>query len=716
MKYYLTLLCFLCTLPVSADILPSNDIFSNANYQSLSISPNGEYTASKLEIDGRRKIIAFKSSTLNALEIFDIPINSGKNYIYQYGWIDNNTLYVNYVTNKYTRPLRIIKFKFKDEDFDIETFDFKITGKVIHSMPSIENNILFSIANSDSDGYNLYQLNVNSLENRTKKEQKKYLRSKDRLNVDFSNAVAFWIDSNYKLNMVKEETETETSYYVKNNNGDSWTKFYTQLKKETEEVDNEDINKIFKPVGVIDDNNIIVISNENRDKAAVVSYNTSTKTYGKVYYESSYYDITSAKWNDEEKELKYVFYVEKGANKVKYLDDTKNNQHAFLKDKLKSEGVYIVDSSLDEKSKIIYTSDSGNAGKYYLYNSDSKKIRFLQDSYPSLYDFEFSKGQYINTKNKNGHLLEGFLYSPTTDKNDKHPLIVMPHGGPIGVQDLNEFDKEVQFLVNRGYAVLKINFRGSSGYGKQFKNSGRGEFGKGIEEDINMIVEKAVAKPFIDQSRLCIYGQSYGGYSALISSIINPKKYKCAVSAFGITDLPLTFASSNIHKIDAFQNAIKRVIGDIDKDYTSLVENSPLYQAEKLNIPVLLFAGKRDETAIFDHSNRLKFMLEHYNKDVQLITYQSGHGHPYWYGDRHQYLTLIDFFDEHLGIKRSYTEKDKRVLAKEYFFLGEMHRTGAYVGKDTKKAEKFLRLAHIYGHDEAAKQLRKMGVYDLNKK
>jgi dipeptidyl aminopeptidase/acylaminoacyl peptidase len=334
-------------------------------------------------------------------------------------------------------------------------------------------------------------------------------------------------------------------------------------------------------------------------------------------------------------------------------------------------------------------------------------------AYPSLYEYDFVKGKYIKSKNSNGHLLEGFLYVPEKKNQLKAPMIVMPHGGPIGVQDLNEFDPETQFLINRGYAVLKVNFRGSSGYGHEFMESGRAEFGKGIEQDIDTIVQLALKNKNIDASRLCIYGQSYGGYSALISTVLSKGKYKCAISAFGVTDLPLTFISSNLHQLEEFQKAIKNTVGDIDTDYEKLVDSSPVYRADEIDVPVLLFAGKLDMVAAYEHSSRLNYMLNFFNSDVDFVSYDTEHGHKNWLGDRHQYLTIVEFLDRVLGVSRKYSDKDKDVLAEEFYILGELHRLGKYVNEDKKKAEKYLRLSQKYGHDLAATKLRVMGIYDF---
>lgn len=186
----------------------------------------------------------------------------------------------------------------------------------------------------------------------------------------------------------------------------------------------------------------------------------------------------------------------------------------------------------------------------------------------------------------------------------------MPHGGPIGVTDYDLFQREVQFFASRGYAVLRVNFRGSSGYGKEFMESGRGQWGKKIEDDINEIVTAVKSKYPIRPGNSCIIGASYGGYSAFISVIRFPRQYKCAVSCFGVMDIPLLLSSNNAMKHKSVRNEILYVVGDPKKENVDHVAVSPVYLADKIDVPVMLMAGWRDRIADMEHSHRMHYMLK----------------------------------------------------------------------------------------------------------
>lgn len=710
-KKLLLLFYIFFSITTYAKLIESDDIFQGESFTGFKVSPDGEYIISKVNMDDSWKIIAFKNTSKNAIEVFNISLNNGRNYIFDYDWIDNNTIYVNYRVNNRIIPPRIIDFKFKDEDFDISHFDLKIKGLFVNPLPKVEDEVLYAIMNEDDEGLDLHRVNLRKLEDLEYSEQTDYFDDLEPLNEGFDNAVSFWVYEE-QLQLVKEEYEGNSYYYIKQSEKNDWNKFYEILKLNEEELsENNKKTDVFNPVAKLNESQVVVVSNFERDKAAVLIYDVERKKFTDVLYESPFYDVVSAGWNAKKNVLNAVYYIDKGTRKVKYLDEGTLEHQRYLKNEVGIDGVYLVDSSTDSVHNIVFASDSANPGKYYYYNSETKRIKFLQDSFPELHDFKFSKGKYLKTINENGHLVEGYLFS--TNERKPSPLIVFPHGGPIGVQDLNEFDREVQFLVNRGYSVLKVNFRGSSGYGKEFKDSGRGEFGRGIESDIDLVVQEALKQTAVDKEKVCIYGQSYGGYSALISVLLNKSQYKCAISAFGVTDLPLAFFASNVTSVKEVQRSIENVIGNLDENYDSLIERSPVYKAREINVPILLLAGKQDEIASYEHSNRMRYVLEKHGKSVQFASYETEHGHKYWIGDRHQYLLIVEFLDNVFGVARSYEDRDKRVYANEMYLLGEMFRVGKYVDENKELAEKYLRKAYELRHDDAASSLRKMGIYDL---
>jgi len=170
----------------------------------------------------------------------------------------------------------------------------------------------------------------------------------------------------------------------------------------------------------------------------------------------------------------------------------------------------------------------------------------------------------------------------------------MPHGGPYGIRDTLNYDSDVQFLANRGYAVLQPNYRGSGGYGDAYYKKGEGQFGRTMQDDLDDGMDWLAKQGTIDSKRVCLVGMSYGGYAALWGATRNPERYRCAVSFAGVTDVKRILAYSS----DFFYNAKYRkswqrtVRGDDGFDLGTI---SPLQQVARLKVPVLILQGGDDK-------------------------------------------------------------------------------------------------------------------------
>ena len=200
--------------------------------------------------------------------------------------------------------------------------------------------------------------------------------------------------------------------------------------------------------------------------------------------------------------------------------------------------------------------------------------------------------------------IEAYLTLPL-NASSKSPLIVFPHGGPIGVRDALEFDPAVQLFASLGYAVLQVNFRGSDGYGRAFREAGRHHYGSLIEDDIDAATRVALKDFPIDGSRLCAVGASYGGYSALVSAIRWPQRFRCADFDFR-RQRPAT----DVHRAatpawyeSGRKTDLEKIIGNPATDGQAMREYSPLYRYRELTIPVMLAVhGTEDRQVDYEHS------------------------------------------------------------------------------------------------------------------
>jgi dipeptidyl aminopeptidase/acylaminoacyl peptidase len=270
-------------------------------------------------------------------------------------------------------------------------------------------------------------------------------------------------------------------------------------------------------------------------------------------------------------------------------------------------------------------------------------VDLLGRAYPELAAEKMARLRWIHYPAQDGTTIPGYLTIPKDAKPEKLPLIVMPHGGPIH-RDTFEFDFLRQFLANRGYAVLQMNFRGSSGYGTKWLRDAHQDWGGLTYSDITDGARWAIAQGIADPNRVCILGWSFGGYAALLGAVRNSDLYRCSVSIAGVSDLrELLFDEKN------FANSAIAAL-QIGTDSDKLKNDSPRLHAAEINIPVLLIHGDRDFQVYPHHSNDMAKALKRAGKKYQYLEIDGG-THQLW--RESERITLLQsvekFLAENLG-------------------------------------------------------------------
>jgi dipeptidyl aminopeptidase/acylaminoacyl peptidase len=201
--------------------------------------------------------------------------------------------------------------------------------------------------------------------------------------------------------------------------------------------------------------------------------------------------------------------------------------------------------------------------------------------------------QPIELAARDGLKLHGYLSFPPGQETAKHlPTVVLVHGGPYGIRDSWNFDPLVQLLATHGYAVLQVNYRGSSGYGEKFMLAGYQEWGAKMQDDVTDATHWAIAQGIADPQRICIFGGSYGGYAALEGAVKEPDLYKCAIGYAGIYDLALMSYRGDVPESINGENYLRTVLGD---NTNVLAQRSPINQLDQLKAKVMLVVGGEDK-------------------------------------------------------------------------------------------------------------------------
>lgn len=321
--------------------------------------------------------------------------------------------------------------------------------------------------------------------------------------------------------------------------------------------------------------------------------------------------------------------------------------HRWLRDTIKGAEISIT-STTDDMTYGVVRVTAPQLPLQYLY-VDIKNRKLLQQllARPNLKPQDLAMVEPIEFKARDGLEIRGLLTVPNTPNKKKLPMIVLVHGGPHGPYDRWGFDYEAQLFASRGYAVLQINYRGSGGRGANFEAAGYGKWGLEMQDDITDGVRWAIADGVADAKRICIYGGSYGGYAALTGVFREPDLFRCAVGMAGVYDLSLMYERGDIQTVKRGVNYLRSALGD---DMEDLKRRSPVYNADKIKVPVLLLHGKDDERAPIEHANRMRAALEKAGNAPEWMT-EWGEGHGFFNEKNREvaYKKMLDFFARHLG-------------------------------------------------------------------
>lgn len=250
-------------------------------------------------------------------------------------------------------------------------------------------------------------------------------------------------------------------------------------------------------------------------------------------------------------------------------------------------------------------------------------------------------------KARDGLELEAFLTLPLSAGDGPAPLVVMPHGGPTGVFDQWGFDAETQLLASRGYGVLRVNFRGSGNYGRAFTEAANGEWGAKMQDDVTDATQWALDNGVARPGRICIYGASYGAYSAMMGLIREPGLYACGIGNVGLYDLHSEYRQARYSRFG--EDYFDRAVGDVD-----MKAISPSRQAGSIKVPVLLGAGALDRVTPIAQTRAMERGLKAARVPHEVVVYDDeGHGY-YALGNRRDWSKrVLAFLDMHIGTARA---------------------------------------------------------------
>jgi dipeptidyl aminopeptidase/acylaminoacyl peptidase len=298
-----------------------------------------------------------------------------------------------------------------------------------------------------------------------------------------------------------------------------------------------------------------------------------------------------------------------------------------------SRGNFAVTSrdNADATWMISFSRDDGPVA-YYAYERKSRKVTFLFDNQPDLNNYVLATMEPISFTTRDGLTIHGYLTLPPGAQRGRDaahpeglPLVLNVHGGPQA-RDNWGYNPEAQWLANRGYACLQVNYRGSTGYGKEFLNAGDREWGGKMHDDLIDAVHWAIQQGIADPRRVAIYGGSYGGYAALVGATFTPDIFRCAVDIVGPSNL-ITLLRSVPPYWSAFLASLYRRVGNPDTEEEFLKSRSPLFRVDQINIPILIAQGANDPRVKQAESEQIVAAMQQRGIDYTYMLFpDEGHG------------------------------------------------------------------------------------------
>lgn len=616
-------LSLLCLASLANASLAPADFAKNEAYLDAKISPDGKKLAVRVLSEGKRRLIVLDAKSLKTKGNIFFP---GQQEVGDFFWANDKRLVIKlmdsepwleepfYVGELFSvnydgsKPELIYGYRVEQDNKSTRLRQKEATrgwAGIVNSLPEDEKHILISSTRFSEDGKALPTIHKLNIYNG--RMSKPITRSP-------VPGALFRTDQENQLRLVM------------GTNVDGDKELYTYADEKWTQITDVKLDDVFTPLRFDNSGkNIYVYSRADKDKAGLYKLNLETHKLKHIYTDENV-DITSWAYSSDNSK---VFAMRTDEGYPTYLMFGKKDEEAKLfKSLLASfpgQEVSITSSDEDGELYIIYVSSDTMAGSYYLYDNEKRRLMALFSNLDHLKPASLATTEPVSFEATDGTMVPGYITYPK-DAKGKVPLVVLVHGGPHGVRDYWLFDRETQMLASQGYAVLKVNFRGSFGFGKSFLEAGYKHWGDLIQQDIIDGTNWAIAQGRIDQDRVCIMGGSFGGYSAVQASILEPELYSCAVATAGIYDLKMLYEEGDIKDWYDGDNFLEKVVG---LDESSLKAFSPVANVEKLKVPLFIAHGGKDDRAPIEHAEALREQLEKYGKAYKWFV-KSGEGHGFF--------------------------------------------------------------------------------------
>jgi len=373
-----------------------------------------------------------------------------------------------------------------------------------------------------------------------------------------------------------------------------------------------------------DNKKLYASSNIGRDKAEIVIFDPVTGKETETLFANDMVDVESLSYSKKRKVLTKAVYTTDMVN-FKFFDKESEKMYNRVKKELSAYDCYFTSTNTNEDKFLIRTYSDRSLGSYYFYDKNTDELKLISEVSPWMDESQMATMKPIKYTSRDGKTIHGYLTLPVGVDAKNLPMVVNPHGGPWA-RDHWGFNPEIQFLANRGYAVLQMNFRGSTGYGREFWESSFKQWGLSMQDDITDAVQWAIDQGYADKDRVAIYGGSYGGYATLAGLAFTPDLYKCGVDYVGVSNM-FTFMNSLPPYWEPYRQMLYEMAGDPVKDSLMLAKVSPVFHADKIKAALFVAQGANDPRVNLAESDQMVAAMKARGIKVEyMVKDNEGHG------------------------------------------------------------------------------------------
>lgn len=587
-------------------LIPRAVLFGNPDKQAPRLSPDGKYLSYLAPVDGVMNVWVGPADNPDAAKPVTKDTNRGiRSYFWAY--TNNHILYTQDKGGDENWHVYRVDLK-TNETKDLTPLE-KVAAQVEGVSHKFPGEILVGLNDRDEQLHDIHRVNLLTGE-----------RQLVQKNPGFAG---FLTDEDFRVRFASKFTPDGGVAFYQPTGKDDWKEF---LKVPMED------SLTTNPAGFDKTGDILyLLDSRGRDTAALTTLDLKT---GKqtVIAQDPKADAGGILAHPTENTIQAVSFTY-DRTRWDFKDDAVKKDFEILS-KVADGEINIGSRTLDDRTWVVaFLMDNGPV-RYYVYDRDTKKARFLFTNRKALEGLPLQKMHSRVIKSRDGLDLVSYLTLPPGSDPDGDgvptkpvPMVLNVHGGPWARDDWG-FDPEHQLLANRGYAVLSVNFRGSTGFGKKFLNAGNKEWAGKMHDDLIDAVDWAVKEKIADPEKVAIYGGSYGGYATLVGLTFTPEKFACGVDIVGPSNIITLLSTIPPYWAPALQ-LFKDRVGDhtTEEGKKELLARSPLTLVEKIRKPLLVAQGANDPRVKQSEADQIVKAMQEKKIPVTYVLFpDEGHG------------------------------------------------------------------------------------------